>query len=41
MLPERRGNRMTADVISAKTEALGWKPKRKLADYINQFKNIN
>jgi len=37
MLPERRGNRMTADVISAKTEALGWKPKRKLADYINNF----
>jgi len=41
MLPERRGNRMTADVISAKTEALGWKPKRKLADYINNFKRMN
>jgi len=39
MLPERRGNRMMADVISAKTEALGWKPKRKLVDYINEFKN--
>jgi len=39
MLPERRGNRMMADVISAKTEALGWKPKRKLVDYIDDFKN--
>ena len=41
MLPERRGNRMTADVISAKTEALGWKAKRKLIDYINEFKISN
>jgi len=38
MLPERRGNRMTADVVSVKTKALGWKPKRKLKDYINKFK---
>ena len=38
MLPERKGNRMTADVISAKTEALGWSPKRKLGDYIETFK---
>jgi UDP-glucose 4-epimerase len=36
MLPERKGNRMVADVISAKTEALGWKPTRKLEDYIEQ-----
>jgi len=41
MLPERRGNRMTADVISEKTEALGWKATRKLIDYINQFKISN
>ncbi len=34
MLPERAGNRMTADVISAKTEALGWKPKKNIKDYI-------
>jgi len=34
ILPERAGNRMVADVISAKTEALGWSPKRRLADYI-------
>ena len=41
MLPERRGNRMTADVISEKTEALGWKANRKLIDYINEFKLSN
>lgn len=34
MLPERAGNRMTADVISAKTETLGWKPKKNIKDYI-------
>lgn len=36
MLPERRGNRMTAEVISDKTKALGWQPKRKLKDYIDE-----
>ena len=35
MLPERAGNRMTADVISAKTEALGWKPTRTIKEYID------
>ena len=38
MLPERKGNRMTADVITAKTEALGWYPKRNLADYIDNLR---
>lgn len=41
MLPERKGNRMTADVVSAKTQALGWSPKRKLADYIEELKANN
>ena len=36
MLPERRGNRMTAEVISDKTKALGWEPKRKLKNYIEE-----
>jgi UDP-glucose 4-epimerase len=36
MLPERRGNRMHADVITDKTKALGWSPKKKLKDYINE-----
>lgn len=38
MLPERRGNRMSAEVISDKTKALGWLPKRKLRDYIEECK---
>jgi len=38
MLPERKGNRMTADVVTSKTEALGWKPTRTIQDYINEFK---
>jgi UDP-glucose 4-epimerase len=41
MLPERRGNRMTAEVLSEKTKALGWSPKRKLADYINECRENN
>ncbi len=36
MLPERRGNRMLAEVISDKTKALGWEPKKKLSDYIEE-----
>ena len=38
MLPERKGNRMTADVISAKTEALGWKPTRTIGKYIEELR---
>jgi UDP-glucose 4-epimerase len=30
---------MTADVVTDKTKALGWSPKRKLADYIENIKN--
>ncbi len=41
MLPERKGNRMTADVISAKTEALGWSPKRNIKDYIEELRANN
>jgi len=36
MLPERKGNRMMADVVTAKTEALGWKPTRTIKEYIKQ-----
>ncbi len=39
MLPERKGNRMTADVITSKTEALGWKPTTVIKDYIEDLKN--
>lgn len=33
-LPERKGNRMSAQVLTDKTRALGWSPKRNLPDYI-------
>jgi UDP-glucose 4-epimerase len=38
MLPERKGNRMTVDVISSKTEALGWKPSRSVKEYIEKLR---
>lgn len=41
MLPERKGNRMSADVLIAKTEALGWKPKRTIKEYIDSLRENN
>ena len=41
MLAERKGNRMVADVISAKTAALGWKPTKKIKDYIEENRGNN
>jgi len=41
MLPERRGNRMGADVLSEKTKALGWKATRRLKDYLEQLRENN
>ena len=38
MLPTRAGNRMIATVVSDKTRALGWIPKKKLEDYIKECK---
>lgn len=38
MLPERRGNRMQADVITEKTKMLGWTSKRSIKNYIEEFK---
>ena len=38
MFPERRGNRMSAEVMTEKTKALGWSPKQKLQDYIESCK---
>tara|TARA_B110000238_G_C16125052_1_gene438845 strand:- start:1946 stop:2377 length:432 start_codon:yes stop_codon:yes gene_type:complete len=39
MLPERKGSRMTADVVTDKTQVLGWSPKCNLADYIENINN--
>ncbi len=41
MLPERKGNRMSADVMTAKTELLGWKPTRSVRKYIAELKENN
>jgi len=38
MLPERRGNRMTADVIIAKTQKLGWNAQRSVEDWIEELR---
>jgi len=39
MLPERKGNRMTAEVVTQKTEALGWKAKRHIKEFIEELVN--
>ncbi len=41
MLPERKGNRMSADVMTAKTEALGWKATKNIKEYIEEQKKNN
>lgn len=41
MLPERKGNRMFAEVVSKKTRELGWEPKKSLEDYIKEQKKSN
>lgn len=41
LLEPRRGNRMSASVITDKTRALGWEPKTNLAGYIENLKKNN
>ena len=41
MLSERKGNRMSADIITERTRALGWSPKCRLEDYITSKKANN
>ena len=41
MLPERRGNRMAAEVVTEKTKALGWEPKGSLREYIKKLRIEN
>jgi UDP-glucose 4-epimerase len=41
MLPERKGNRMSAKVVCNKTKELGWKETRSIRDYIHDtLKNL-
>ena len=37
ILPERKGNRMSATVITSKTEALGWSAKASVSEYIKKI----
>ena len=41
MLPERRGNRLTADVLTDKTKALGWNVKHLVSEYIEELRNLS
>ena len=41
MVEGRRGNRMTADVITDKTKALGWSSSNRLIDYIEVLRSNN
>lgn len=41
MLPERRGNRLTADVLTDKTKALGWNAKHLVSEYIDELRNLS
>lgn len=41
MVPGRKGNRMTAKVITSKTRNLGWKAKRNIKDYIENLRKNN
>jgi UDP-glucose 4-epimerase len=41
IVPERRGNRMSAPVKTDKVKALGWKSKRNLFDYIELCRKNN
>ena len=38
MLPERKGNRLSADVITEKTRKLGWAPVHSIKQYIEQLR---
>jgi len=40
-LQERKGNRMSADVLTKKTKSLGWRPEKNINDYINKMKLNN
>ena len=39
MIDERKGNRMSADLVDKKTRSLGWSPKHKLEDYIEELRS--
>ena len=40
MGPEKPGNRMYSDIDTSKTRALGWIPRKNLADYIKEIRGV-
>ena len=38
ILPERKGNRMSAQVVCDKTKKLGWKETYSIKNYIDEIK---
>tara|TARA_B100000427_G_C15511668_1_gene596483 strand:+ start:20 stop:892 length:873 start_codon:yes stop_codon:yes gene_type:complete len=40
-IPERKGNRMDTDLVTDKSRQLGWKPRKKIKDYITSLKLNN
>lgn len=41
ILPERQGNRLTANLMNEKLVAMGWQPKTSLFDYIEKLRLMN
>jgi len=41
ILPERKGNRMSAILVTDKTRSLGWRPSKRLPDYIETLRLNN
>jgi UDP-glucose 4-epimerase len=41
MLAERKGNRMSAEVVTKKTKELGWSAKYDICEYVQDMKNKN
>jgi UDP-glucose 4-epimerase len=38
MIPQRKGNRMSAKVVTEKTQMLGWKARKTIKEHIDEFK---
>jgi UDP-glucose 4-epimerase len=41
MIPGKKGNRKIAKLVTKKTRALGWKPKRNIKEYIHNLRKNN
>jgi UDP-glucose 4-epimerase len=41
IIPERKGNRMSSDVVTSKIEEFGWSPKKSIVDYIKECRELD